>query len=67
MAPKTYINFPCVPTSIINSINMVHVEEYVRITPKLYNKHVLDRKNGEVTRFSLPVEKIVIIIIEPFV
>ena len=40
----------------------------MRITPKLYNKHVFDRKNGEVTKFSLPVEKIVIICaIEPFV
>ena len=40
----------------------------MRITPKLYNKHVFDRKNGEVTKLSLPVEKIVIICaIEPFV
>ena len=33
----------------------------MRITPRLYDKNVFDSKNGEVIRFSLPVEKITII------
>lgn len=46
----------------------VRVSFPMRIKPRLYNKFVFNRKHGEIVKYSLPVEKLVVICaIEPFV
>ena len=48
----TWVNFQCVSIGIINWINMtkVYVCFLMRITRRLYNKHVFDRQNSEVVK-----------------